>query len=285
MDEKTAAEDERSFQEIARRMFLSSGDGDYLMARQAYRAGLANQFWWSASQTIEKYLKTVLLMHGKSAKGYGHQLGKLWSCVASLGIPDSPLPRTPGYLTGESWGRGPGGKLTHRREPLPNASFSTFIELADRSGDTNSRYNHFGHEVCLEDLYTLDEFVWMFRGHCRPPGDILPDASSPWRVRQDLLLENLIDGTHQTQPLETKCEMLTWLNPFFTGPIKPVERINAGVSKHPFYILAIDRQRKDKPHAARVASLIDQRIQMDDATRALLRLPTKKRRKDRCPED
>lgn len=67
--------------------FRDVADRDYIAARILYRHDLKLQFLWSSLQAIEKYLKSVLLFNGRSAKGYGHDLEKLFSALPKE-IPD-----------------------------------------------------------------------------------------------------------------------------------------------------------------------------------------------------
>jgi hypothetical protein len=50
------------------RSFRDTGDGDYIVARLAYRAQLVPQFHWSSLQAIEKYLKCILTLNRVEAK-------------------------------------------------------------------------------------------------------------------------------------------------------------------------------------------------------------------------
>ena len=48
---------------FATRSFRDTADGDYIAARLAFRAGLAQNFLWSSLQAIEKYLKCILILN------------------------------------------------------------------------------------------------------------------------------------------------------------------------------------------------------------------------------
>lgn len=62
--------------DLAIRCFRNVGDGDYIAARLAFRARLPSQFLWSASQTLEKYLKCMLLLGRVSSKSVVHDIAK-----------------------------------------------------------------------------------------------------------------------------------------------------------------------------------------------------------------
>lgn len=46
--------------DFAIKCFRDTGDGDYIAARLALKAGLATQAIWSGLQAVEKYLKCML---------------------------------------------------------------------------------------------------------------------------------------------------------------------------------------------------------------------------------
>lgn len=61
--------------DFATRSFRDVADYDYITARMAYRAKLVPQFLWSSLQSIEKYLKCILLLNRIKARSIGHDLG------------------------------------------------------------------------------------------------------------------------------------------------------------------------------------------------------------------
>src|SRR5205809_7768411 len=61
--------------DFAVRSFRDIADGDYVAARMACRAALVTQFLWAAQQTVEKYLKCILLLNRIEAEEVGHDLG------------------------------------------------------------------------------------------------------------------------------------------------------------------------------------------------------------------
>ena len=62
--------------DFATRSFRDTADGDYIAARLAFRAGLAQNFLWSSLQAIEKYLKCVLVLNRIKAPR-GHDLAEI----------------------------------------------------------------------------------------------------------------------------------------------------------------------------------------------------------------
>ena len=70
--------------DFAIRCFRDSADRDYIAARMSYRAALIPQFYWSSLQSIEKYLKTILLLNRIKAKKVGHDLSRALECAKHL---------------------------------------------------------------------------------------------------------------------------------------------------------------------------------------------------------
>lgn len=74
-------------------VFRRQADFDYIAARANYKMQLRQQFLWSAQQSIEKYLKSILLFNGRSArypegsrKEFGHKLNALVDEVKKISI-------------------------------------------------------------------------------------------------------------------------------------------------------------------------------------------------------
>ena len=61
--------------DFAIRSFRDVADYDYICARMSARATLIPQFLWSALQSIEKYLKCILLLNRIPAKQILHNIG------------------------------------------------------------------------------------------------------------------------------------------------------------------------------------------------------------------
>src|SRR6266496_1115222 len=66
------------------RSFRDVADDDYLTARALYRTGFDLQFLWSASQSIEKYLKAILLYHRTTTKGLRHDVSTALDRVRAI---------------------------------------------------------------------------------------------------------------------------------------------------------------------------------------------------------
>lgn len=122
--------------DFAIRCFRDTGDGDYIAARLAFKAGLATQAIWSGLQAIEKYLKCMLLLRRVSSKGMGHRIAE-------------------------------GLKLVNDRLGydivLPDHEQAVFNHLTDSSGD---RYLVTSLYLLDHELSGLDALVWRFRQYC-----------------------------------------------------------------------------------------------------------------------
>jgi len=76
--------------DFATRSFRQTADMDYVVARSAYRMELYPQFMWAGLQTIEKYLKGILLYNRvfRPKKWLGHDLGEAMA-LAGRSLPFS----------------------------------------------------------------------------------------------------------------------------------------------------------------------------------------------------
>ncbi|MDO9640070.1 MAG: hypothetical protein Q7J44_16150 [Pseudotabrizicola sp.] len=134
-------------------MYRDAADEDYLMARVAILHKLDYQFFWSAAQSFEKYLKGILLMNGESTQSYGHDTIRLFKAAKEICgdlIPEVICPPRgfPNY-----WGH-----IGRRFEP-----FSNFVERIAEYGSPSVRYRHHSIDLYLTDLHRLDEVAFRLR--------------------------------------------------------------------------------------------------------------------------
>jgi hypothetical protein len=71
--------------DFAIRSFRDQGDEDYISARLACRAALPSVFLWASQQTIEKYLKCILLLNRIPAIRAKHDLGAALTAINHSG--------------------------------------------------------------------------------------------------------------------------------------------------------------------------------------------------------
>ena len=69
-----AADKERYINAAAYKYFRDVADGDYIMARSAFFMLLMPQFFQLAQQTIEKYMKCILVLRRVDTKPFSHDL-------------------------------------------------------------------------------------------------------------------------------------------------------------------------------------------------------------------
>lgn len=144
------------------RMFREPADCDYINARALLFANQSYQFYWSAAQAIEKYLKCALLQNGVSVSGYGHDIPKLLLRLLAIAGEHLPIMLVPpreielrplnGTLMGLSYA-----------EP-----FVSFIERIASEGDSSNRYRHYSLIFRRSDLHKFDECCFQLRRLCFP---------------------------------------------------------------------------------------------------------------------
>jgi hypothetical protein len=123
---------------FATECFKNVADEDYIMARAAYRVGLMSHFLWSSLQTIEKYLKAILIYNNESTCKLGHKVDVAWERVGAI------------------------KKLRIALAPEEQ----TFIRHLARFG--SNRYLERWAYTRGGELQTLDAVVWSLRRYCDP---------------------------------------------------------------------------------------------------------------------
>ncbi len=143
--------------DFAIRCFRDTGDGDYIAARLALKAGLATQAIWSGLQAVEKYLKCMLLLRRVSSKGVGHKIAE------GLRLVNDRL----GYDI-----------------VLPDHEQAVFNHLAQSYGD---RYLVASLHLFDHELSGLDALVWRLRQYC----DVLDVEHYYDKPSEEVLSRNL----------------------------------------------------------------------------------------------
>ena len=208
---------------FAIRSFRDTGDGDYIAARLAIKAGLATQAIWSGLQAVEKYLKCMLLLRRVNSKDVGHKI------VEGLRLVNERL----GYDI-----------------VLPDAEQAVFNHLAESGGD---RYLVVSLHLFDHELSGLDALVWRLRQYCdvldvehyndKPSEEVLSRSLDKIKARLDgepvgghlehgALEKILADQHHRAR------EGLVWRNAMFGGgqPIRASENFNFVATNSPLYL-------------------------------------------------
>jgi HEPN domain-containing protein len=116
--------------------FLNIADCDYISARSNYFIGLYDQFLWSALQSVEKYLKSILLYFDKDTRELGHDLNNAIRDIESI--------------QNIKW------DFTHKQKE--------FLEYLTKYG--SDRYFSSPRTLIGNELFQLDEIVWNTRKFC-----------------------------------------------------------------------------------------------------------------------
>lgn len=209
--------------DFAIRCFMDTGDGDYIAARLALKAGLATQAIWSGLQAVEKYLKCMLLLRRVSSKGVGHKIAE------GLRLVNDRL----GYDI-----------------VLPDHEQAVFNHLAESCGD---RYLVASLHLFDHELSGLDALVWRLRQYC----DVLDVEHYNDKPSEEGLSRNLdkikarLDGESVGGHLERGAlekiladqhhrarEGLVWRNAMFGGgqPFSASENFDFVATNSPLYL-------------------------------------------------
>jgi len=134
---------------IIREMFLHTADENYVVARWSHDNQLFTDFFWNSVHALEKYMKAVLLINGKPAKGFGHGLAGLYGAVEQLAGPLLPALLTqPADLEIGWW---------------IDMTPMQFCEALDRNGNAANRYLTSGYIQHTWYLHMVDAMVWTIR--------------------------------------------------------------------------------------------------------------------------
>lgn len=134
---------------LAQEMFVRTADENYITARWCVANQLYGDFLWLSLHALEKYLKAVLLVNGRSARGFGHDIKKIYEKVSELAgaLLPTQLER-PTQLVISHWGA---------------TTPEQYMERMNRFGNADNRYAIYGFVVRSQDLHMLDAMVFAVR--------------------------------------------------------------------------------------------------------------------------
>jgi len=171
--------------DFAIRCFRDEGDEDYIVARMAYRARLVTNSLWGSLQTIEKYLKCILLLNRIPGQNVKHDLDVALSLI----------------------------KTSHRVSLDLSPATLTFIEHIDAFG--KFRYLEVSRVAYGGNIINLDRAAWELRRYCTlsemPRAVKLRNGVAPpkYRLGGGYLEGVMDDATNRAR------EPLLWNNAFF----------------------------------------------------------------------
>ncbi len=137
-------------------LFVRTVDENYVTARWCAINHFNTDFLWLSVHALEKYLKAVLLLNGKSSKNsqtdgnrYSHDIVRLYADVKILAgqlLPSNLV--KPSNLDDRFW-----------TDQTPEQ----FIEHLLENGNANNRYLTYGYIAPSEDIHMLDTMVFKIR--------------------------------------------------------------------------------------------------------------------------
>lgn len=144
--------------------FVVTADQDYLTARMFSINNLYRSFFWSAAQAIEKYLKSFLLMHGKSVlgskKSNGHSLTPFLDIAKEIDPTIGLVILDPHRsLRISPWAK----------DNIDIFGLHDFVKKIEELGNPNNRYNSSGIDFNTGYLFALDKFVYEIRSRIHAP--------------------------------------------------------------------------------------------------------------------
>lgn len=134
---------------LVHELFVRTADENYIAARWCAINRLNTDFLWLAVHALEKYLKAVLLVNGRTSKGYSHDIVRLYADVRALAGPLLPDKlQKPADLDIHHWFE---------------RSAEDFIAHLLRNGNADNRYLIYGWVTRSEDIHMLDAMVFAIR--------------------------------------------------------------------------------------------------------------------------
>ena len=128
------------------------------------RATADADFLWLAVHALEKYLKAVLLVNGRSTKGYGHDIVRLYAEIKTFA----------GDLLPDRMTKPLDLDIYHWRE----LSAEEFIQHLFDNGNADNRYAIYGYTTSSQDLHMLDYMVFAVRRLvCELDGRMFPGTA------------------------------------------------------------------------------------------------------------
>jgi len=203
---------------LCHEVFLDAADEDYVTARYAWRARLANAFCWSAGQAIEKYTKCALLLNGGSAK-FSHDFSshfKNLQLICGNLIADSiEKPEDLDLIEGT-------------KGAFPERTFDA-IKRFEENGQSKQRYREVGHYVKPYDIHKLDTLCINIRRVCVNLSELREDGltGKEYLARNPKTLADYgrLEKRERRHFPEVKDALLSGNYQFFKEPPEPFPEI------------------------------------------------------------
>lgn len=139
---------------LVQELFLRTADENYVTARWCAINRLNTDFLWLSVHCLEKYMKAVLLLNGRSSKGFGHNVENLYGELLTFASDLLPLDLV----------RPPNLEIYHWRDRTP----AQFMAHLHSNGNADNRYLIYGHSTASSDLHMLDQMVFTVRRLIHP---------------------------------------------------------------------------------------------------------------------
>lgn len=235
---------------LVHELFVRTADENYITARWCAIHHLNTDFLWLAVHALEKYLKAVLLVNGRTSKGYRHDIVRLYADVRALAGPLLPdRLQKPADLDIHHWFE---------------RSAEDFIAHLLRNGNADNRYLIYGWATRSEDLHMLDAMVFAVRRLiCPLESQMFPrsDPDAPTITHREILtrqpgyygrmampLDNLVRVKDESDARQAALN----LNTAFAPEDYPHEPMRGGYSAHNPVIIrrVLDPLESDDPRSA-----------------------------------
>jgi len=151
---------EANIADVIYESFIVPGDEDYFSARLLAIRGFHRAYYWSAAQCIEKYLKAYLVLRGKSVRKLSHSISALLKEAAKFDPAFNNIDVSPHTSIDIK---------DHERSFARTPSTDEFIEILDKYGSPDNRYNSYGATFFSGHVFALDSLASFVRRRIECP--------------------------------------------------------------------------------------------------------------------
>ncbi len=144
--------------------FVDTADDNYITARWSFVEGLKLDYFWLAVHTLEKYMKAVLLLNGRSGKSYCDKSGKCRSFGHDIVVLYEEVKSLATDLLPSKLEQPDRPEIDHWHDETPEA----YLQRLYRHGNADNRYQIYGFVQRPDDLSKLDIMAFALRRLCVP---------------------------------------------------------------------------------------------------------------------
>lgn len=215
-----------------KKTFIYTADSNYILGRQAFFSDSYVDSYWLSLHAIEKYMKAIIIINGRSTKKFSHDLNALFKELKKCNC-NLPEFEKPEFFPEDGW-----LQITPK----------DFLHRLNIIGNPNNRYMLYGYNYSPDDPLKIDQIILYLRTFLsglmvyRHPRDSSP---STWIIDNTLPLEKEVLSSQTTE--ENKFSYLNYS--FFPSKSHQIDVLRFGSKNSPmsdWFHLAKNAQGSNK---------------------------------------